>query len=178
MLQYFAGLSTNCIPCFLCCDTVRAGCSLLSAAGQLQPVRTVSCVSPVLLPVEKYIVTRLKKDGDSSSQGSPVSRYYTCFLCRQCSPHCLPREHNTKHSGRQCICSKDGRGSQYQLCSECHYLWSAYSEAPRASTTVCCMFCHAVGCLSMHFQGQCWKCTRSPEIENNILNRPSAHVLF
>lgn len=133
---------------------------------------------PALVPVEKHIVTWPKKDGDSSSHGSPVSRYYTCFLRRQCSPHCLPRERNTKHSGRQCICSKDGQGSQYQLCSECHYLWSAYSEAPKASTTVCCMFCHAVGCLSMHFQGQCWKCTRSPEIENNILNRPSAHVLF
>lgn len=66
---------------------------------------------PALVPVEKHIVTWPKKDGDSSSHGSPVSRYYTCFLRRQCSPHCLPREQNTKHSGRQCICSKDGQGS-------------------------------------------------------------------
>lgn len=81
------------------------------------------------------------------------------FFCHQCRTHCLPREHSTKHSMRQGTHSKDGQGSQYQLCSECHYLWSAYWDAPRASTRACCVFCLAVSCLSTHFQGKRWKCT-------------------
>lgn len=148
---------TKCILCLFCWHSVRSDCSLLTAEGWL--VCSNFCLwVPVLWPVEKYMETLLKKHGGPSSQGLPVSRYYLCSLCHQCSFHCLPRNHNTKHSGRQCTRSKDGRESQYQLCSECHYLCSAYWEAPRASTRACCMYCHAVGCLSMHFQGQHWKC--------------------
>lgn len=72
---------------------------------------------------------------------------------------------NTKHSGRQRTRSKDGRGSRYQLCGECHYLRSAYWEAPRASTRACCMFCHALGLPFNTFPRAALKMHhRSPEI--------------
>lgn len=149
---------TEKISCFLCRDTSEVWVQLV-ICGRTTSIYS-SCVmcAPVPLPVEKYMMLLLKKDAGSSFLGLPVSRYYLCFLLHQCSSHCLPRERNTKHSMRQCTRSKDGRGSQYQLCSECHYLWSAYWEAPRASTRACCVFCHAVSCLSTHFQGQRWKC--------------------
>lgn len=62
----------------------------------------------MLQPVEKYMMILFKKDGGSSSLGLLVSRYYPCFLRRQCSAHCLPREQNTKHSVRQCTAEKMG----------------------------------------------------------------------
>lgn len=106
-----------------------------------------------------FMILLLKRDTGPFSLGILVSRFDPCCRWRQCSSHCLSREYKTKNSMSQCTHSKDGQESPYQLCSECHYLWCAYWEAPRASTRTCCVFCHAVSCLSTHFQGQLWKCT-------------------
>lgn len=166
------------ISCFLCRDTAKGECSLLSVAGQLQSIGTVSCVS---------LCRSLLKN-----------TWWYCLRETEAHPPwgcwCLDIIHVSFAVDAALIVYQESRTQSTVWGSVPLKRWPRKS-VPTVQWMPLSMVCILRGtkginksvlcvlpCCELPFntfpRAVLEKRYRGPEMENNILNRPSAHVLF